>query len=169
MRLNVPPPTAAGAVKFLDSVRAADGFGYGSTGPGAGRATTAVGLASRLYLIGKNDAAELRRGVQYLSTTKLSRDNMVYNFHATLVLGQNEGASEEWRSWLREMREWLVEAQSREGHENGSWMMTGDDPGGEAGGRLFCTAMAAMILEVYYRHLPIYGRGATADSLTTAR
>ena len=165
MRLNVPPPTAAGAVNFLDSVRAADGFGYGSTGPGSGRATTAVGLASRLYLVGKNDASELRRGVQYLSTTKLSRDDMIYNFHATLVLGQSEGASEEWQSWLREMREWLVEGQSREGHENGSWMMPGDDPGAETGGRLYCTAMAAMILEVYYRHLPIYGRGATADGL----
>ena len=26
----------------------------------------------------------------------------------------------------------------------------------DRGGRLYCTAMAAMILEVYYRYLPIY-------------
>ena len=28
--------------------------------------------------------------------------------------------------------------------------------GAEAAGRLYCTSLATMILEVYYRHLPIY-------------
>jgi hypothetical protein len=33
----------------------------------------------------------------------------------------------------------------------------------EAGGRLYCTSLATMILEVYYRHLPLYKDDATED------
>ena len=39
------------------------------------------------------------------------------------------------------------------------------DPVG--GGRLYATAMAAMILEVYHRHLPVYILHAKPESLPT--
>ena len=39
----------------------------------------------------------------------------------------------------------------------------GSDHGFGAGGRLYCTAMAAMILEVYYRHMPLYTDLSTKD------
>jgi hypothetical protein len=32
-----------------------------------------------------------------------------------------------------------------------------------ATGRLYCTLLATMILEVYYRHLPIYGTQSVDD------
>jgi len=32
-----------------------------------------------------------------------------------------------------------------------------DDYGAPKGGRLYCTALAVMTLEVYYRHMPLYG------------
>ena len=57
------------------------------------------------------------------------------------------------------MREQLVHIQAKHGHEEGSWFINGGgnaDQGAAAGGRLYVTAMAAMILEVYYRHMPIY-------------
>jgi len=41
-------------------------------------------------------------------------------------------------------------------------MMRGDH-GSERGGRLYCTSMATMILEVYYRHMPIYGKQAATE------
>ena len=65
---------------------------------------------------------------------------------------------EPWRKWANEMRSHLADTQSAEGHERGSWYFEGDDLGSERGGRLYSTAMALMILEVYYRHLPIYRR-----------
>jgi hypothetical protein len=37
------------------------------------------------------------------------------------------------------------------------------DHGSEKGGRLYCTSMATMILEVYYRHMPIYGKQAATE------
>ncbi|MFM2094285.1 MAG: hypothetical protein RIS70_1409, partial [Planctomycetota bacterium] len=57
--------------------------------------------------------------------------------------------------WNEQMRNFLVATQSREGHEAGSWFFV--DQHGNAGGRLYTTAMCIMILEVYYRHMPLYG------------
>jgi hypothetical protein len=57
------------------------------------------------------------------------------------------------------MKKRLLPTQARQGHEAGSWYdgVAGDEGHGpKVGGRLYCTAMATMILEVYYRHLPLY-------------
>ena len=56
------------------------------------------------------------------------------------------------------MRSHLIKTQSldEERHDYGSWSFTGNDHGLSQGGRLYCTAMSAMILEVYYRHMPLY-------------
>ena len=32
--------------------------------------------------------------------------------------------------------------------------------GASAAGRLYCTSLARLMLKVYYRHLPIYGKGS---------
>lgn len=50
----------------------------------------------------------------------------------------------------------MVKTQAVNGHERGSWHFK--DHHGDVGGRLYTTAMAALILEVYYRHLPLYQR-----------
>ena len=60
------------------------------------------------------------------------------------------------------MRDQLIESQVKKGHESGSWYVAGDFHS-ELGGRLYCTSMATMILEVYYRHLPIYRKQSTQD------
>ena len=60
------------------------------------------------------------------------------------------------------MRQHLIETQVIEGHEKGSWYEAAD-PHSPVGGRHYCTSMATMILEVYYRHLPIYGARALEE------
>jgi hypothetical protein len=60
------------------------------------------------------------------------------------------------------MRDQLVNSQEKQGHMKGSWHVAGDH-GAERGGRLYVTSMATMILEVYYRHMPIYGKNAAED------
>jgi hypothetical protein len=59
------------------------------------------------------------------------------------------------------MRDGLIKAQVTEGHAAGSWF----SPKGHnvKGGRLYCTAMSAMILEVYYRHLPLYSEKSSDE------
>ena len=65
----------------------------------------------------------------------------------------------EWQEWNYRMRDYLVRTQSNEGHESGSWHFE-NPPNSTQGGRLYNTALAIMILEVYYRHLPLYGPDA---------
>jgi hypothetical protein len=55
------------------------------------------------------------------------------------------------------MREALLSRQVKEGPSAGSWEP--NDLWSGYGGRVFATSMAALMLEVYYRFLPIYGGG----------
>ena len=159
--LRVPHTTLRRTGYFLDSVAGERGAVYGYTKPEARRpATTAIGLLCRMYLGWTRQTAPLVRGVKGLdklgpSTDKSDmRNNMYYNYYATQVMHHFGGSP--WRRWNAVMRDYLVETQSRQGHEVGSWYFDGADHGSSAGGRLYCTAMAAMILEVYYRHMPLY-------------
>lgn len=157
--LQVPPQTITGANKFLDSVMSDYSY-YGYTDPGRGQATTAIGVLCRMYLGWKKDHPGIEKGIQYLSQTGPSKGNMYYNYYATQCLRHYEG--ELWVKWNEKMRDQLVNSQEKAGHLRGSWHMNGDH-GSDRGGRLYCTSMATMILEVYYRHMPIYGQQAADD------
>jgi len=150
--LRIPPITVKKAFDFLDAVQTESGAKYGYTGPGSGEATTAIGLLCRMYLGWKKDNPALQRGVAWLSDRGPDKTNMYYNYYATQVMRHWEG--DEWTKWNGVMRDQLVNSQATQGHETGSWWFEGNwNP---RGGRLYCTAMATMILEVYYRHMPIY-------------
>ena len=56
---------------------------------------------------------------------------------------------------IRQCIDQLVRRQSKTGHESGSWWT--DYHWTAAGGRLYETSLSVMTLEVYYRHLPLYG------------
>jgi hypothetical protein len=160
--LQVPPQTIRNATKFLDSVQSNSGATYGYTGPGSGKSTTAVGLLCRMYLGWKHDHPGLEKGVPALGAPSLSPNgsNMYFNYYATQVMRHYEG--EEWKKWNEKMRDPLIEMQSKAGPTKGSWHMRGDH-GADRGGRLYCTSMATMMLEVYYRHLPIYRKAAAEE------
>lgn len=157
--LHVPQGTIAGASKFLDSVMSDYSF-YGYTDPGRGQATTAIGILCRMYLGWKKDHPGIEKGIQYLARTGPSPGNMYYNYYATQCMRHYDG--ELWDQWNVKMRDQLVASQAKDGHMKGSWYMNGDH-GSQRGGRLYCTSMATMTLEVYYRHLPIYGKQAADD------
>ena len=60
------------------------------------------------------------------------------------------------------MRDYLVNSQDHsDTHRAGSWYFA--NPHGQVGGRLYTTAMSVMILEVYYRYLPLYDNEKTSD------
>jgi hypothetical protein len=69
--------------------------------------------------------------------------------------------------WNQKIRDVLLENQSREGDRAGSW-----DPVGDAratpGRRVYCTALNALCLEVYYRYseaLTSFGTAPDLDDL----
>ena len=64
-------------------------------------------------------------------------------------------------TWNDKLRDSLTHAQCKDGHESGSWYFANGDQSSRWGGRLYCTAMAAMTLEIYYRHMPICGAQAS--------
>jgi hypothetical protein len=121
--------------------------------------TTAVGLLCRMYTGWNRGRPALYRGVDHLHKWGASQTNMYYDYYATQVLHHWQGP--EWQAWNKPMRDYLVSTQAAESHEAGSWYFS--DPYGDRGGRLYNTAMAIMILEVYYRHMPLYGEEAVHD------
>ena len=166
--LRVPHETLRKTGYFLDSVQSQKGAMYGYQRPDTRRpATSAIGLLCRMYLGWGRSSKPLERGVEILasigpSTDKTPmRNNMYYNYYATQVMHHWGGYP--WQRWNAVMRDYLIDTQSRKGHQYGSWYFDGADHGSGAGGRLYCTAMAAMTLEVYYRHMPLYRPQSVSD------
>ncbi len=160
--LEVPRESVQRAYTFLDKVQTESGTFYGYTGPGQGDATTAIGLLCRMYLGWKKEHPALTRSVEWMSGKGPStgpKANMYYNYYATQVMRHWEG--EEWEKWNKTMRDYLIQTQSLQGVEKGSWYFNDPSDHGERGQRLYCTSLATMILEVYYRHLPIFQKQST--------
>ena len=78
---------------------------------------------------------------------------MYYNYYATQVMHHWQGSA--WKRWNDRMRDYLIQTQANEGHENGSWYF--EHTHSKKGGRLYNTAMAIMTLEVYYRYAKVFG------------
>lgn len=130
---------------------------------------TGAGLLTREYLGWRRDNPDLLVGCKYLMENLPPESGstlgpMYYYYYATQVLHHMEGS--DFDLWNYRMREHLIRTQEKEGHKAGSWSPQGVDYG-HAGGRLYATSMAAMTLQVYYRHLPMFrpmARGARADA-----
>jgi len=175
--LDVPGATFKNAEKFLDSVASESNALYGYLEPASPdrprHGMTAVGLLCRMYLGWSQENPSLASGIDYLDRwgpkigdwvrgekveerkKTLFRCDMYYNYYATQVMIHYGGPT--WKKWNQLMRDFLIESQARRGPALGSWYFSNpDDLGTKYGGRLYCTAMAAMTLEVYYRHMPLY-------------
>lgn len=159
--LAVPMQTYRGAYVFLNTVQGSGGATYGYTGPGSGPATNPVGLLCRMYLGWKHDEPALQEGVKLIAASGPYQGNMYANYYATQVLRHYGG--EEWKLWNEKMREQLVKSQDKSGHEAGSWFNC--SAFGGIGGRLYCTSLSCMTLEVYYRHMPLYQEVSTEDDM----
>ena len=107
-----------------------------------------------MYLGWKKDHPGLQEGAKIIAKRGPSTD-LYYNYYATQIMHHMEG--EMWIAWNDKMKAQLLKNQSNKDHEAGSWFDgVNSGHGAEAAGRLYCTSLATMILEVYYRHLPIY-------------
>jgi hypothetical protein len=81
------------------------------------------------------------------------KTNVYYWYYATLALYQHGG--EPWTIWNAKIRDRIVGLQCTAGHQTGSWEPDGSVYGAK-GGRIYCTTLAALSLEVYYRYLRLY-------------
>lgn len=155
--LDVPSDVFAKVAKFLDSVTE-DGTYYAyMPGYAAKPSLTAEGLLCRQYLGWKRDDPRLIEGAEYLSRNPVdwSDTNTYYWYYATQVMHHMEG--DYWFDWNQKMSSQIPAKQVRSGPEKGSWSPDGDI-WGQGGGRLYMTCLCTYMLEVYYRHLPIYSK-----------
>ena len=170
------------ANRFLDLAAAGSRksmYGYNdNAGAAPGTALTAVGLLCRYYISewgpvhpGMIDGVGglMKHGPRPV-TERVS--NMYYYYYATQVVHFFEG--DDWKTWNEGpkgpdgarkggMRDWLIKQQNRKDNDNGSWDESGNIGG--SCGRLGATAMCLLTLEVYYRHLPLYKRGADGKAV----
>jgi len=169
--LKVPPEVFKMAERFIDASEDANQKGCYSYVPGGGRthAMTATGMLCRQYLGINPRSPKLLAGVDFLKTMPPQGPgkpmDMYYIYYATQVMHHMGGDA--WEFWNEGpggkdsktgIRDTLIawgDAEAKKGEAfEGSWMF----PGGHTapGGRIMCTSLALLSLEVYYRHLPLY-------------
>ena len=154
--LHVPRRTFEAAGLFLDSVKGdkiGSRYAYQAGRPPT-EVMTAEALLCRLYLGWPADHPSIKAGVKYLlkeHPPDAKKPHAYYWYYATQVMHHVGGDS--WKKWNSLMRDTLIKMQQQRGSAAGSW----DPQGGfsKQGGRLYMTALATCILEVYYRHMPL--------------
>lgn len=130
---------------------------------------TAEGILCRQYLGYTRDDPRLLRGlevitqennlVSYLDNTVNGKRTVrdVYSWYYATQAAHHAGAPY-WKKWNDVMRQEVPANQVKTGRERGSWHPSSpvEDVWADYGGRLYVTCLSTYMLEVYYRHLPIY-------------
>jgi len=178
--LEIPEEAMARTAVWLDIAQADSGARYSynpyaadtprqRAGRAPNLAMTAEGLLMRMYLGWSGADERLRAGADHLSRNPPefgsganSKRDAYYWYYATQVMFHLGG--ERWTAWNERLRPLLEKSQRQEGTLAGSWSPVGPVPDrwGHAGGRLYVTTMHLLMLEVYYRHLPLFQSGAAS-------
>jgi hypothetical protein len=95
-----------------------------------------------------------------------SRQNTYYWYYATLALFQHQGPK--WEQWNEAMTNELIASQRKDGAAAGSWDPEQDEWAVKAG-RVYQTTLCTLMLEVYYRYLPLYMLEEVPDAVGTIR
>jgi hypothetical protein len=126
-------------------------------------AMTAEGMLMRMYLGYPRNNPNLIAGAEYLKqnlpqlgTAEQPLRDSYYWYYATQAMFYMR--QDYWPVWRNQMMTVLENTQEKEGPWAGSWHPQRPVPDlwGHAGGRLYVTAMHLLMIEVYYRHLPLY-------------
>jgi hypothetical protein len=163
-KIEVPSLTFERVGRFLDTVGSQGGAVYSYLPDRAVSPTmTAEALLCRQYLGWPRDEQRLQRGVEYLSQNPVdwSALNVYHWYYATQVMHHMGG--DRWVEWNRVMRQVIPSHQVRQGPERGSWNPD-NDRWASSSGRLCMTCFSTFMLEVYYRHLPLYALDIKGDN-----
>jgi hypothetical protein len=167
--IPVPETVFQKAVKYVQSC-AAPGGGFGYSGPGQGVPTSAAGTLS-LQLLGKPDDANIRPTLAYLAAAAAPNwgpfadggHQYFYYAHYYAIQAHYHAGGKEWNEWHPKIRDLLLRHQNKnpKNDDYGSW----DVPPGTTEGNLitpeakiYSTALATLILNIYKHILPAYQR-----------
>ncbi|TWU39180.1 prenyltransferase/squalene oxidase repeat-containing protein [Novipirellula artificiosorum] len=152
-KIQLPYETLPAAHRFALSMAPPGKMEFGYRKPTPEPTTTAIGLTLMLYLGHSPYEPAMEEALNKLAKRGPTVNNLYHNYYGTLAL--HHARHHLWDPWQTRLRDHLVRMQAVSGHERGSWHF--EDKYGDVGGRVYSTAMAAMILEVYYRYMPLYG------------
>ena len=158
--LEVSKGSYSGIAAWLDSVQSKTSNGQYSYHPSSEPtpAMTAEALLMRQYLGAKRDDPRLIAGANFLATRlpDFGQRDSYYWYYATQVMFHMQG--DHWSEWNAGLRDLLVTTQSKDAAMSGSWDPARPTPEkwANGGGRHYLTCVNLLMLEVYYRHLPLY-------------
>jgi hypothetical protein len=159
--LRVPDQTGVGRGMLLWLDRVATGQDRGLARyqpPDPVTATmTAEAWVCRQFLGVGGPGASSTEAAAYLMQHESDKgdSNFYYWYYGTLAMYQHGG--QPWTRWNARIRDRVVKLQRSSGHQSGSWDPD-DSMYGARGGRIYCTTLAALTLEVYYRYLRLYDK-----------
>jgi len=165
--LEVPPDHFRRVERYLDKVGLEDGTRYPyQRGREPTVVMTAEALLCRQYLGWPHDDSRLLDGVDWITRPEnlvnYDRNRNVYCWYYATQVAHHMG-DPYWKRWNEVMRQELPEHQVKGGREAGSWdpIQPTRDEWESHGGRLYVTCLSIYMLEVYYRHMPIYSNPFT--------
>jgi len=158
--IPVPAETIDKAVKYVVSCAAPNGgFSY-TAGAGPGPQMSAAGVLS-LQLLGHYDDPVIAKALDYLSKIPVkwanSKLRYFYYFHYYSIQGHYQAGGRFWNDWHPQVRELLLANQNADG----SWDLppgSGESEGVVGLNKIYWTAMATLVLEIYMHFLPAYQR-----------
>ena len=157
--IPVPQKTIDNAVKYIKSCAHPKG-GFGYQNPARRAPTTAAGILS-LQLLGHYNDPTVTKALDWMSTLPVEWStaggiSYFYYFHYYAIQANYQAGGKHWNQWHPKVREMLLSKQ----REDGSWDLPGGSEGASVVGRnrVYWTAMASLVLEVYMHFLPAYQR-----------
>ena len=170
--MEVPQEVFAKAAQFLWNMYDAKNPGFGYQTPERYPSMTGVGVLCQQF-IGNGGDHRVRSALDYLREQKVdwdktSGDYVLYGWYY-ITQAMFQGGGSYWQYWNHEIRDVMVRNQQ----EDGRWLpppnstVETKDLGATPA---YSTALGALILEVYYRYLPIYqlidqGEGGTGTKM----
>jgi hypothetical protein len=158
--IPIPASVQSGTLGWLRRVSSGPDRGLASYQPGQPPTPTMTAEAwvCRQFLgVGGPSASSTEAAEELLANgpDRPGKDayNLYYWYYGTLAMYQYGGTA--WSRWNAQVRDQVVRRQRLDGHHAGSWDPDDSDYG-TRGGRIYCTALATLTLEVYYRFLRLY-------------
>lgn len=155
--ITVPKQTIEKAIDYVKKCAVpAGGFAY-QPGQGPGQARSAAGILS-LQLCGNYGDPSIEKAIEYLAKQPLQWQSSEYFYylHYYAIQGFFQFGGNAWNAWHPRIRELLLDHQK----PDGSWEVPPGSPEGAVTGpdKIYSTAMASLILEIYMHYLPAYQR-----------
>ena len=157
--IPVPTETIERAVSYVKSCYHQNG-GYGYQKPEQRPPTSAAGIVS-LQLLGRHKDETIPKSLDYLAGMPVEWGtaggiSYYYYFHYYAIQANYQAGGKYWANWHPRVRELFLEKQN----VDGSWDLPGGSEKANVVGpnKVYYTAMASLVLEIYMHFLPAYQR-----------